>query len=86
MPGLGGWKSRAARKRGQVRTVDECTAAGINGATAPQEKMSHDTVDALFEAARIFQEVAGRAPALWTADIDAAFRRVPVRAERKAVR
>ena len=49
---------RAARARGQVRTVDDCTAAGINEATGPQRNMSHDTVDALFEAAQSIEAQA----------------------------
>ena len=67
----------------KLRLVDDMTKAKINEATRPQERLHHDAVDALFEAARIFQEVAGRAPALWKADIDAAFRRVPIRAEHR---
>ena len=67
----------------KLRLVDDMTKAKINAATRPQERLHHDAVDALFEAARIFQDVAGRAPALWKADIDAAFRRVPIRAEHR---
>ena len=67
----------------KLRLADDMTKARINQAKRPQERLHHDAVDALFEAARIFHEVAGRAPALWKADIDAAFRRVPIRAEHR---
>ena len=45
-------RSRYARARllAQVRAVDDCSAAHLNRGTEPQERMRHDTVDALFEA------------------------------------
>ena len=46
----------------RVRSIDDCTASRINRATQPQEKMRHNTVDALFEVAkRISQVLATRA-------------------------
>ncbi|CAK0889687.1 unnamed protein product, partial [Prorocentrum cordatum] len=39
----------------KLRLVDDMTKARINEATRPQERLHHDAVDALFEAARIFQ-------------------------------
>jgi hypothetical protein len=59
--------------------------ASVNGATSPQEKMSHDTLDLLAEVLCLFRGCVpdtwvGETPGLFKADIDSAFRRIPVRA------
>ena len=41
----------------RVRSIDDCTASRINRATQPQEKMRHNTVDALFEVAKCISQV-----------------------------
>ena len=56
----------------------------VNGATAPQEKLSHDTLDLLAEVLCLFRGCVpdtrvGETPGLFKADIDSAFRRIPVR-------
>ena len=45
----------------RVRSIDDCTASRINRATQPQEKMRHNTVDALFEVAKRISQVLGDA-------------------------
>ena len=52
--------------------------ASVNGATSPQEKMSHDTLDLLAEVLCLFRGCvpdtwAGETPGLFKADIDSAF-------------
>ena len=49
-----------------------------NGHTVALEKMEHDTLDDLLAALRCFRMKTGELPGLMKADIDAAFRRVPV--------
>ena len=59
--------------------------ASVNGYMAPQEKLSHETLDDL---ARIMEEVAaktGCVPGIWKADIDSAFRRLPICAKHRWV-
>ena len=50
-----------------------------NGFTVMQEKMTHDTIDSLAEASSLFVERVGAVPALLKADIDSAYRRIPVK-------
>ena len=52
----------------------------VNGHTMPKEKLKHDTLDHLAACMRMLVALTGVIPGLWKADIDAAFRRVPVRA------
>ena len=40
-----------------------------------------DDLDGLVAAIRMFVELTGEVPALWMADVDAAYRRVPIRPE-----
>lgn len=57
--------------------------ASVNGHTVPAEKMRHDTLDSLAVAMRQYVEVVGVIPGLIKADIDAAFRRIPVAPEHR---
>ena len=56
-----------------------------NGFTVMQEKMTHDTIDSLAEASSLFVERTGTVPALLKADIDSAYRRIPVKKEHRWV-
>ena len=51
----------------------------MNGHTFPQEKLKHETLDELVVAMKKFWKCAGVPPGLWKADIDSAFRRVPIK-------
>ena len=55
----------------------------VNGHVMPEEKMKHDTLDELCAVMSLFVELTGKVPGLWKADVDAAFRRVPVRADHR---
>ena len=61
------------------RTKKEVKVDSINGHCGAQEKLSHDHLDDLARAMAVFLEQTDCVPALWKADIDAAFRRVPLK-------
>ena len=75
----------------KVRAVDHFSWSGspdgrgssVNGQTAPAEKLSHDTLDGLGTALRSFVDLVGEIPGLMKADVDSAFRRIPVRADQR---
>ena len=54
-----------------------------NGFTVIGEKMTHDTLDALSEASSLFVDRVGEVPGLFKADIDAAYRRIPIKKEHR---
>ena len=56
-----------------------------NGFTVMQEKMTHDTIDSLVEASSLFMDRVGAVPALLKADVDSAYRRIPVKKEHRWV-
>jgi hypothetical protein len=62
----------------KIRVVWNETASGTNEHTQPTEKLSCDGIDKLLALAAAFFMAFGIEPALWKADIDSAFRRVPV--------
>ena len=67
----------------KIRACDDCTRSGVNCCVQACEKLRHDSIDCLFECCRRYVERVGHAPGLWKADIDAAFRRVPIAAEHR---
>ena len=77
--------------RVKVRAVDHfswCTGRcgkvdSVNGHVAPCEKMTHDTLDSLAQVMSAFVELVGEVPGLAKADIDAAFRRIPIRPDQR---
>ena len=54
----------------------------VNGRTVPLEKLKHETLDELVLAMTMHVKKIG-VPGLWKADIDAAYRRVPVAPEHR---
>jgi hypothetical protein len=62
----------------KLRVVWDETASGTNEHTQPTEKLSCDGVDKLLSATVLFYTLTGARPSFWKADIDSAFRRVPV--------
>ena len=71
-----GVHSDGARK---VRAVDDETRAGVNPCCAASERLRVDNIDMLFNLVSAFFVAVGIAPSLWKSDIDAAFRRIPLR-------
>ena len=56
-----------------------CAGDSINGHCGVQEKITHDHLDDLVRAMVLFKELIDDTPHLWKADIDSAFRRVPLK-------
>ena len=67
----------------KVRAVDDETKAGVNACCSVAEKLSMDGVDLLVYLLRQFRGKCGVLPHLWKADIDAAFRRLPLCVEHR---
>ncbi len=57
----------------------ELKEMSVNGHVLPKEKLKPDTLDELIATMSMFVAIVGSIPALWKADIDAAFRRIAVR-------
>ena len=62
----------------KLRAVDDFTASGCNPAAAPTEKLKNDTLDTYVEVLRHAHVHFGANLTNWKADIDSAYRRVPV--------
>ena len=62
----------------KIRAIDDCTRSGINACTQPSVKLFVEGVDCLVEVLRRVFAITGKAPHLVKADIDAAYRRVPI--------
>ena len=63
--------------------------SGCNSATAPGEKLEYETLDLLQKAMRatalsLSENDPGVGLSLWEADIDAAFRRIPIKPEHRS--
>ncbi len=56
-------------------------ACNVNGHTALNVKLRHDTLDALINLMLEFRRTVGTAPGLFKLDIDAAYKRIPIREE-----
>ena len=57
--------------------------SGCNSATAPGEKLEYETLDLLLQAMRLANENCEVGLSLWKADIDSAFRRIPILPEHR---
>jgi len=62
----------------KVRAVDNFTESKCNACTAPTEKLKYDTLDAFFEVLKIAAEKLEADLEMFKADIDSAFRRIPI--------
>ena len=62
----------------KLRLVDDLSRSGINSSCRPAEKLRTEGIDHLFAVAQLFHRASGRVPALFKADIDAAYRRIPL--------
>ena len=69
--------SAAGRKR-RKRSRMEVKKASVNGSCSVPERVAHDHLDDLAATMHAFFLLFGVLPALWKADIDAAFRRIPL--------
>ena len=60
-----------------------CVCVGVCLSPLPGEKLKHDTLDEFAVVLRRIVNASGSLPWLYKSDIDAAFRRVPVKAEHR---
>ena len=75
-----GLKENGERK---LRAVDNFTLSDCNSATQSFEKLKYDTLDLFAEVLRETTRQSSERLLLFKADIDAAFRRLPVRPEHR---
>jgi len=62
----------------KVPPIDDFTKSGCNAATEIIEKLSYESLDALLAVLRALEGMTGSDLVLWKADIDSAYRRVPL--------
>lgn len=76
----------ACRNDGSIklRAVDDFTRSGCNAATAPTEKLHYENLDYFVAALRAARAHLGDDLGLWKADIDSAYRRIPVAPEHRS--
>ena len=67
----------------KVRPVDDMTRSQCNAATEVSEKLTYESLDGLMDTIQYMQKTAGSDLNLWKADIDSAFRRVPLKPEHR---
>lgn len=67
----------------KFRAVDDFTRSHMNACTQPTEKLSCDTLDAVFRTLRELSLKLDCPISMFKADIDAAFRRVPIAAAQR---
>ena len=67
----------------KLRAVDDFTRGGCNPCTAASEKLHYDNLDVFIASLRAMAKQHSTALELWKADIDAAYRRVPVAPEHR---
>ena len=67
----------------KIRAVDDESRGGVNAACQPAERLQLDGADVLVDAIRFFRDRHGCAPALFKADVDSAYRRIPIAPEHR---
>ena len=70
------WSAPTGPKK--KRTRREMKMDSVNGHVHVPERVTHDHLDKLLALLILAKEVLGTIPHLWKADVDAAFRRVPL--------
>ena len=64
-------------------TASVLQEASVNGKCVIPEKIKHHHLDDLIDGMKHFISVMNVLPGLWKADVDAAFRRIPLRPEHR---
>ncbi len=62
----------------KLRAVDDFTRSGCNPATVVTERLKYDSGDTFLALLRAARKHLGHDLCLWKADIDSAYRRIPV--------
>ena len=70
--------SAALGQSSKKRSRKEVKAGSVNGHSAQSFAIKHDHLDGLVADAIAFKRITGEEPSLWKADVDSAFRRVPL--------
>ena len=70
------WSYAHGRKKRRRKDVK---SESVNGHFSRGKSIRHDHLDDLHAASKLLFEVVGEVPGLWKVDIDAAFRRVPLK-------
>ena len=68
-------KTKGLGKMARKRKIKE---ASINGHCVPSESIHHDHLDVLLATMTRAKQLMGRTPAMFKADIDSAYRRIPI--------
>jgi len=74
------WSSLDQNGLGKTERKRKQKAASVNGFCAPTEDLHHNHLDALLAYAQRFLLLIGIVPGLFKADMDSAYRRVPIKA------
>ena len=53
--------------------------SGCNAATAPSEKLAYESMDRFLQSIQAMEKTIGKNLSFWKADLDSAFRRIPIR-------
>ena len=61
-----------------MRPIDDMTRSGCNASTTTVEKLKYESMDSYLALLREMGKKVGKDLELWKADIDSAFRRIPV--------
>ena len=62
----------------KVRPIDDMSRSGCNAATSAGEKLRYESLDLFLRSMRAMQKAVGPDLKSWKADIDSAFRRIPL--------
>ena len=65
----------------KLRMIDDFSRSGCNDAVRPCERLAYDGVDVLFALSQHLMSLQSAVLAPWKADIDSAYRRIPVHEE-----
>ena len=67
----------------KVRGCDDMSGNGLNPCFRACEKLGNDRLDKLAALVTLFFRTVSSLPALWKADVDSAYRRIPVKPEHR---
>ena len=72
------WSPLKTKNLGKMARKRKIKAASINGHCVPSESLHHDHLDVLLATMARAKQLMGGTPAMFKADIDSAFRRIPI--------
>ena len=72
------WSALRPAGLGQLARKRKIKEASLNGHCLPSEAIHHDHLDSLLRAMTVGRELSGKAYGMFKADIDSAYRRIPI--------